>query len=351
MKKSSLISILFFANLVFLTTSNAYSQEKRAFKVGCIAFYNLENLFDTINDPEKNDEEYLPGSEINWDTKKYLSKLHNMSQAIAGIGTDITPDGAAILGVSEIENKQVLLDLAAMDVLKDRNYQVIHYDSPDLRGVDVGLLYQPKYFQPTATKSYRLRVEGSPRFITRDQLLVSGMFDGEEMHFIVNHWPSRRGGEKRSLPFRMAAAELNRHLVDSLLNINPDAKIVVMGDMNDNPTNKSMTVGLRAHNNMEKLEKGDLYNPMTTLYKKGVGSTAWRDTWSLFDQIVVSQALIGKDFKTYQLFTAKVYNKVDLTQKSGRFKGYPWRTYVGGEYQGGYSDHFPTYILLTKEVE
>jgi hypothetical protein len=211
-------------------------------------------------------------------------------------------------------------------------------------------MYQPKYFKPTATKSYRLNVEGRPDFITRDQLIVSGLFDGEEMHFIVNHWPSRRGGEKRSLPFRMAAAELSRHIVDSLLAINAQAKIVVMGDLNDNPSNKSLTEGLKAKGSIDELQPGDMYNVMYSLYKKGIGSNAWRDTWSLFDQQIVSQGFLGKDFSTYKFYTAKVYNKVELTQKSGRFKGYPWRTYVGGEYHGGYSDHFPSYIIVAKEL-
>lgn len=337
--------------LFFVFTSPVIAQQQRSFKVGCIAFYNLENLFDTINDPDKNDEEFLPDGDVKWNSKKYLTKIERMAEAIAGIGTDITPDGAAILGVSEIENKEVLLDLAASPRLKDRNYKVIHYHSPDLRGVDVALLYQPKYFKPTATKSYRLNVKDRPDFITRDQLLVSGIFDGEQMHFIVNHWPSRRGGEKRSLPFRLAAAELSRHIVDSLLNLNPDAKIVVMGDLNDNPNNKSLTEGLRAKGSQEELQQGDLYNATSSLYKKGIGSNAWRDTWSLFDQQIVSQGFLGNDFSSYRYYTVKVHNKVELTQKSGRFKGYPWRTYVGGEYHGGYSDHFPSYIIIAKEAE
>ncbi|HQQ12343.1 MAG TPA: endonuclease/exonuclease/phosphatase family protein [Bacteroidales bacterium] len=344
-------AVLFFLVLTFTVSESLHSQHQRNFKVGCIAFYNLENLFDTINDPDKNDEEFLPNGAVKWNSKKYLTKIERMAEAIESIGTDITPDGAAILGVSEIENKEVLLDLAASPKLKDRNYQVIHYHSPDLRGVDVGLLYQPKYFKPTGTKSYRLHVEGRPDFLTRDQLLVSGIFDGEEMHFIVNHWPSRRGGEKRSLPFRMAAAKLSRHIADSLLADNPNAKIVVMGDLNDNPSNKSLTDGLRAKGSLEELQPGDLYNATFSLYKKGIGSNAWRDTWSLFDQQIVSQGFLGKDFSGYTFYTVKVHNKTELTQKSGRFKGYPWRTYVGGEYHGGYSDHFPSYIIIAKDAD
>ncbi|GAB1418689.1 endonuclease [Bacteroidales bacterium] len=348
MKRNFLIAFAFlFVFIVSLTTLRA---QQRNFKVGCVAFYNVENLFDTINDPEKNDEEFLPNGANQWNSKKYLTKLERLAEAIESIGTDITPDGAAILGVSEIENKEVLLDLAAMPQLQKRNYQVIHYHSPDLRGVDVALLYQPKYFKPTGSKSYRLKMEGMPNFLTRDQLLVSGLFDGEEMHFIVNHWPSRRGGEKRSLPLRMAAAKLSRHITDSLLAINPKAKIVVMGDLNDNPTNKSLIEGLNAKGTAGNLQPGQLFNTMFALYKKGIGSNAWRDTWSLFDQIIVSQGLLGKDTSTYKLYSARVHNKTELTQKSGKFKGYPLRTFAGGEYLGGFSDHFPTYIILTKEA-
>jgi hypothetical protein len=348
MKRNFLVGLLFFS--LFFSVFGLKAQE-RLYKVGCIAFYNVENLFDTINDPAINDEEYTPEGATRWNTKKYLQKLDRLSEAIVGIGTDFTPDGAAVLGLSEIENRQVIEDLVAMPRLKDRNYQVIHYDSPDRRGVDVGLIYQPKYFTPTGSKSYRLYIDGMPNFYTRDQLLVSGKFDGEEMHFIVGHWPSRRGGEKRSLHLRVAAAELSRHITDSLLSINPDAKIVVMGDLNDNPTNKSITEGLSAKGSLKDLKPGDLYNPMYSLYKKGIGSNAWRDTWSLFDQLIVSQGLLGDDYSTYKFRTARVYYKVEMTQRSGRFKGYPWRTYVGGEFHGGYSDHFPSYIIVAKEVK
>ena len=193
------------------------AQEQQAYKVGLVGFYNLENLLDTIDDPLKQDEEFLPQGTNQWNTEKYLNKLHNMAYAISTIGTDITPDGIAVLGMSEMENRHVLEDLVAQPELKNRNYQVVHYDSPDRRGVDVGLLYNPKYFKLLSSKSYRTIVPNDPEFITRDQLLVSGLFDGEMMHFIVMHWPSRAGGEKRSMPGRIAAANLCRHIADSIM--------------------------------------------------------------------------------------------------------------------------------------
>lgn len=344
------IVLLQLSLFVFILTPNL-SFAQKAFKVGVVAFYNLENLFDTINDPNKNDEEFLPDGQNRWNTEKYNIKLERLSEAIEGIGADVSPFGAHILGVSEIENRNVIEDLIATDRLKDRNYQIIHYDSPDRRGVDVAMLYQADFFKPTNTKSYFLAVDGMPHFLTRDQLVVSGLFDGEEMHFIVNHWPSRYGGEKRSRPLRMAAAALNRHIVDSLLLLNSEAKIVVMGDLNDNPTNKSVLEVLSAKAEKTNLKSGELYNPFYELYRKGIGSNAYRDAWSLFDQLIISQALIGDDFESYQMKYAKVYFKSEMTQSSGRFKGYPFRTFAGGVFLGGYSDHFPAYIVLIKEVK
>lgn len=337
--------------LIFSIQLMAVSQEERVFQVGVIGFYNLENLFDTVNDPNINDEEFLPDGVNKWNTEKYLTKLQNMSDAIYGIGLDYTPDGVAVLGVSEIENRKVLEDLVVTGKIKDRGYEIIHYEGPDRRGVDVALLYQPKYFKPTATRSYKLVVDGQPNFISRDQLLVSGLFDGEEMHFIVVHWPSRYGGEKRSLPGRIAAAALSRHITDSLLSINPNAKVMIMGDYNDTPVNKSVLDVLNAKGDKDKLKPDELYNPMYNLHKKGIGSNAYRDYWSLFDQIVVTQALLPTDFNSYQMKIAKVHNKKELTQQSGKYKGYPWRSFAGGVWLAGYSDHFPSYLLLVKELK
>ena len=246
------IYILILAILAFgFGISSVSAQEQQAYKVGLVGFYNLENLFDTIDDPLKNDEEFLPNGANQWNTEKYTTKLHNMAYAISTIGTDWSPDGVAVLGVSEIENRTVLEDLVAQPEIKDRNYQIVHYESPDRRGVDVGLLYNPKYFKLLSSKSYPTVVPDQPEFITRDQLLVSGLFDGEMMHFIVMHWPSRYGGEKRSLPGRVAAAELCRHIADSILNEDANAKIIMMGDYHDYPDNKSVTKYLRATGDMD----------------------------------------------------------------------------------------------------
>jgi hypothetical protein len=329
---------------------HGFSQEDKKYQAAVVGFYNVENLFDTIDDPEKRDEEFLPDGDNMWDSEKYLHKLNMMSDVITKVGKDYTPDGLAVLGLSEIENRTVIEDLINTPALKDLGYDIVHYDSPDRRGVDVGLIYQTKYFELTHSTSNRLRIEGRDGFYTRDQLVVSGKLLGDEVHFLVHHWPSRYGGEKRSRPLRNAAAELCRHLVDSLLMIDPEARIIVMGDLNDNPNNESVKDIMRAKGDSSKLDPGDFYNPMYNMYKKGIGSNAWRDTWSLFDQTLISQGFLGKDFRSFTFYKAHIFNKGFLLQKDGRYKGYPYRSFAGGTWQAGYSDHFPVYVVLIREI-
>lgn len=336
--------------LLFLFAGLSAQNEKQ-FKVGCIAFYNVENLFDTINDPNIRDDDFTPEGANLWNTEKYLEKLDNLARVISKIGADLTPDGPAVLGLCEVENSAVLEDLAAVESIRDRNYQVVHYHGPDRRGMDNALMYNPKYFTMTNSRTHRLKVEGRDNFYTRDQLVVSGYFDGEMMHFVVNHYPSRRGGQKRSEPLRIAAADLTRAIVDSLLNIDPNAKVMVMGDFNDDPVDKAIRSHLNATGNDRRLREGQLYNPFERFYRQGIGTLAYRDSWNLFDMILLTPALIGDDKSDYKFYRAGVFNKPWMVQKEGVFKGYPFRSYGGGNYLGGYSDHFPVYIYLIKEVE
>lgn len=336
--------------LVFIS----YGLYSQSLKAGVIAFYNLENLFDTLNTEGVLDEEFTPDGPNEWTGKRYLDKIERMAGVISKIGEeDGIPGGPAILGVSEIENISVLEDLAAHPYLEKADYRIAHYDSPDLRGVDVALLYQPRYFTLESSASLELPLfdDDGERIYTRDQLLVSGTFIDEEVHFIVNHWPSRRGGEKASRPRRNAAAGLTRSIADSLLDINPEANIIIMGDFNDDPVNISMKDVLRAADHIDHLEEGELFNCMFPLFKKGIGSLAYRDAWNLFDQIVVSQGLLGNDYSSLTYYAARVYNKDFLMQQDGQYKGYPFRTYVGTTHQGGYSDHFPVYIIVVKQME
>lgn len=334
---------------LLFASHKSFTQDK-AYFIACVAYYNLENLFDTIDSPDTRDTEFTPQGKSGWNTTRYLKKLNNLAQVISQIGTDVNPDGLAVLGFSEVENRQVTEDLMNHALLGTNNFQIIHYESPDYRGIDVGLVYNPKYFQPTSTQAIPLLIPEEEDFKSRDQLLVSGKMAGEEVHFIVMHWPSRRGGEKRSKPFRIAAAQLCRSISDSLLQINPEAKIVLMGDFNDNPRDESIKKHLQTIGNINKVNTKAFYNPMEDIYKKGIGTTAWRDSWSLFDQIMVSGSLAGKQYNTLKLYKTFVFNKTFLEQPDGRYKGYPWRTSAGGVYLGGYSDHFPVYIYLIKEI-
>lgn len=341
------IFLVVFSCLVFINKSNA--QEKQ-YKVATIAFYNLENLFDTLDTPGKNDFEYTPEGENHWDTKKYYSKLHNMAEVISQIGADVTKTAPAVIGVSEIENRAVLEDLVKMPALEKYNYHIVHYESPDRRGIDVALLYQPSIFKVTHTVSARLKIKGMDDFFTRDQLVVSGILDGEKIHFIVNHWPSRYGGEKHSRPLRNAAADLTRSLADSIMALDANAKIIIMGDLNDDPNNESLLKHLKAKKDEKSTHPGDLFNTSYPLFQKGIGSLAYRDNWDLFDQMIISYPLIGDDKTTFKHYKTLIFNKDFMKQQEGKYKGYPKRTFAGGVYMNGYSDHLPSYMYLIKEL-
>jgi hypothetical protein len=327
------------------------SEAQQSVRAGVIAFYNLENLFDTIDTPDVLDEEFTPEGPNKWTGAKYLEKIDNMALAISRIGEDDGwKGGPAVLGVAEIENRAVLEDLAAHPLLRESNYQIIHYDSPDLRGVDVALMYRPRFFRVTASASYELDLadENGEKIYTRDQLIVSGLFDGEPMHFLVAHWPSRSGGEATTRSRRNAAAALSRRLVDSLMTIDPQAKVFVMGDLNDDPTDESLRKYLRASGDPDRMEDGELFNTMLPLYRKGIGSLYYRDGVNLFDQIIITPSLLGKDYSSYKFLVARVFNSPFLVQKDGQYKGYPLRSFAGTVWQGGYSDHFPVYVVIVR---
>ncbi|MBI4648696.1 MAG: endonuclease/exonuclease/phosphatase family protein [Bacteroidia bacterium] len=338
-----------FLLLLIISNLRVAAQDDKAYKTVCIAFYNLENLFDTKDDPDVEDEEFTSEGKNHWTDDIYNKKLENIAEAISQIGTDLTSDGPAIIGVSEIENRGVLEELIKEEQIKARNYNIVHYDSPDKRGVDVGFLYQPKYFTVTNSKKYTLKIQGDTAFYTRDQLLVSGIFDGDTLHIIVNHWPSRRGGEKKSRPLRNAAADLCRSISDSILRIDINAKIIIMGDLNDDPIDQSVKKHIKTADDPQNLKQGEFFNPMEKLFKSGIGSLAYRDTWNLFDQIILSPALTGNHKGSYKFHSVKVFNKKFLTQTTGQYKGYPLRTFSSGTQTIGYSDHFPVYIFLAKE--
>lgn len=346
------------AIVCFLMTFSGFSQEEKKekrFKIHTVAFYNLENLFDTINDTTKFDEA-SPIMEMNANREEvYVKKVKNMARVIAEIGSDMTGNSPAVIGVCEVENRQVLVDVVNDPLLLSKDYGIIHYDSPDARGIDVALLYQKALFKPVSHGSYEVKIYDAKtrkRKQTRDQLLVSGELDGDLIHVIVNHWPSRSGGEARSRPNRVAAAKVTKHVKDSLMVIDPYAKIFIMGDLNDDPTNESVKGVLNAKSSKEDLDLKDIYNPYEEMFtKEGLGTTAYRDAWSLFDQIMMTKELIKKDdYSSFRFYRAGIYNKQYLTNKKGRWKGYPFRSFADGGFSNGFSDHFPVYVHLIKEV-
>ena len=346
-------SSLLLIGLFLLLLQKLHGQEKQ-YRVICVGFYNFENLFDTQDDPENwGDDEFLPAGSKNWNEEKYREKLSNLAGVVNELGAGLTSDGPAILGVAEVENRKVLEDFAGHPGIRHRDYQIIHYESPDHRGIDVGLLYQPKYFKPLSSRPISMKEGPSNHgdsLLTRDILYVSGILDGDTIHVLVNHWPSRSGGESATTHLREYAAGLNRETIESIKKIDKSPKIIIMGDLNDDPSSPSLKNVLTARKDKRKTPKGGLYNPMYRLYQKGIGSNAWRDAWNLFDQLVVSQTLIDKKTPGYRFYQAHVHNKPYLTQKSGQYQGYPFRTFAGDNYLAGYSDHFPVYLYLIKET-
>ena len=327
----------------------SYAQQK-SYGVYSLAFYNVENLFDTEDDPDNwGDDDYLPEGSYKWTNDKYEKKLDNIAKVLSRLAREQTPLGPAVIGVAEVENRRVLEDLVKRPAVAEMNLMIIHQDSPDRRGIDVGLLYNPALFE---VENYKVHPYNSdnPNYTTRDHLLVSGKIAGERIHVIVNHWPSRFGGA-RSSALREHAARNIIAIADSIYANEPEAKIVMMGDLNDDPNDKSMKDVLKAKKKQNEVKPQGWFNPMWALYDKGVGSLAYQGKWNLFDQIVVSHSMLGKDYSTLKYWKAEVFNRDFLIQKEGKNKGYPHRTFSGNTFIDGYSDHFPTLIYLLKEVQ
>ncbi len=330
--------------LLLVYTSTA--QEKK-FAVYGVAFYNLENLFDTKKDSIINDEEYTSEGANAWDENKYKNKLNNMAYVLNQLGGKYLPQGPAVIGVSEVENRGVLEDLVKTNEFAQRGYEIVHYDSPDFRGIDVALLYNPKLFTVESSKAIPFKVTDNPNFKTRDQLLVTGYLAGEKIHVIVAHWPSRRGGKQSD--YRERAAALGKTIIDSLYKVDPNSKVFYMGDLNDDPFDKSVSKVIGAKRNQADVEKGGMFNPFWNILDSGVGSLAYNGSWNLFDQIMVSNNLVGTDRTNLKFWKAEVFNKDFLINQDGQFKGYPKRTFSKGIWLNGYSDHLPTIVYLLKQ--
>lgn len=306
-----------------------------------IAFYNIENLFDIHNDPFTNDDDFLPTSDKRWTQKKYDRKIYKIGSVISQIGTDENTTPPVIVGLAEVENKRVLKDLLASKDLQSINYDYVHYNSLDERGIDVALIYNKDVFTVNSSETFNIFItdEDGEIDFTRDVLLVSGMLGGEEIHIIVNHWPSRREGEEASSYKRVLAAQKNIEVVNRLKQENPNSKIIIMGDFNDNPDDDSV----------EELVAGaNLYNPMQNLRSIDKGSLNHDFNWNVFDQIMVSINFLETKPNTLKFSDANIFDSKFLTQYNGKYKGQPYRTFVGKKYKGGFSDHFPVFIELRK---
>ncbi len=342
------LSFFFLFSILPLVAQKKQEQPTERYILATVAFWNLENLYDTLNDPHTDDDEFTPEGAKNWYGDRYKKKLSKLSSIIEKMGDE---DGPEIMGFSEIENKKVIEDLIATPLLKSRHYDIVHLDSKDRRGIDVALIYKANYFKPLKSGWAAVKDSADSKFITRDILVVTGILNNDTITFMVNHWPSRRGNDSEDK--RVLAATVARKQVDSIMNSNSEAKIILMGDFNDAPTDKSIFDVLRGKPEKKITSTADLFNPMYKLYKNGVGTLAYQDSWNLFDQIIMSQALIknanGKYY--YKEESASNFVKKDQVQKEGRYAGYPFRTYSGNNFTNGYSDHFPVFIYLMQKIK
>ncbi len=311
-------------------------------KIITIAFYNVENLFDTIDDPLTNDDSFTPSGKRKWTRKRYFKKLQKISYVISQIGKNISNEAPVLVGLVEVENRKVLNDLIHQKKLFDYGYRYIHFDSKDERGIDTALLYRDQFFDPVDSKRFHfdfLDKESGEKDHTRDVLLVSGFLNGELVHIIVNHWPSRREGEEVTRHKRVKAAQVVQKVINEIRVEDSQAKIIIMGDFNDNPSSESI---------QEYLVSEDFHNPMLSLHTKGLGSLTFKKEWFLFDQIIVSKNLLGDEAR-HKFTGAKIFNKRWLQTHKGKYKGSPFRTYIGPWYKGGFSDHFPVYVNFLKK--
>ena len=306
-----------------------------------VAFYNVENLFDVYDNPDTHDEDFLPTSEKKWTRKRYNKKVRKLSYVIARIGKKHNGKHPSIIGLAEVENKGVIIDLIQSKHLKNKNYNYVHFDSPDERGIDVALIYDTTKFTVQNSNNYKIefKKEYGGNDYTRDILLVSGLLNNEKIHLIINHWPSRRSGVKETEPKRIITSKKVIEIVEELRSKEVNAKIIIMGDFNDDPSSKSIK---------QLTEQCDLFNPMDTLVSFSRGSLSHKLKWNLFDQILFSTNFFERSINKHSFEHANIFDDLFLTQFKGKYKGNPFRTYVGRKYKGGFSDHFPVYIHLKK---
>lgn len=313
-----------------------------------IMFYNVENLFDIINDPEKRDDEFTPDGPRRWTQFRYQTKLRQIYQVIVAVGGWDLPE---LVGVCEIENRFVLEEVINKTPLYSSDYKIIHYESPDNRGIDVALFYRESRFTPIM--HYPIPVvfpEHLSTRPTRDVLFVKGVTHHQDtLHIFVNHWPSRWGGEMETKALRMFCGELVRKKTDSIFRVNNRANVIVMGDFNDETYNRSLTESLGAKYDFSNIRPRSLYNLSWHLQnEEGLGTLKFHGQWGLIDQFIVSGTLLDT---LNTVYTSRdhvhIFSADWLLERDERYGGYqPYRTYIGFRYHGGFSDHLPTYLDL-----
>jgi len=398
MKKISIFLLLFMFSFSFA------QQKGKLRKVATIGFLNVENLFDTVPSSDYIDgtkdfsnpafhrsvpldslkylettedyrgewrnenlkgkkvirrqiltDEFTTKSAKNWDSKKYKQKIANEAKVISELGAQYTKTAPAIVGLIEVENRQVIEDLIKHPLLAKYDYGIIHYNSFDARGIDVALIYQKRRFTPTNSLKKEIKIfnDEGKRSYTRNILVATGFLDNEKVAIFMNHWPSRSGGEAASLPKRNAAAAVLKQQMDSIRLKDPSTKLFAMGDFNDDPVSSSLKNHLKAALNPKDVSAETPYlNLMYPLYKRGVASLAYQDAPNLFDQIIVSGNVISDEVgKGYSVYKTEIFAPPYLINKEGNFKGYPFRSWNGDTFTGGYSDHFPAFVVLQREVE
>ncbi|MEM8523107.1 MAG: hypothetical protein AAGG68_00625 [Bacteroidota bacterium] len=338
MKRIALLSFLFFLSF------NLTQAQIHLFKKKCtprIAFYNVENLFDTIDDPEKPDDDFTPEGRQQWSKARYFAKLLKIGKVIKGM------EHPAFIGMCEVENQDVLEDLVRRPSLQNRAYGIVHHESPDYRGIDVALLYDKKQFKVQKSQTIRINFPADivEDYTTRDILMVEGTFQkNQSLYFFVNHWPSRRGGLKESEPKRTYVAQQLREAVDSLFSINPNAQIIIMGDFNDETDNKSIAETLNAQTDDSSIASQMLYNCFAKFDQAKQGSYNFRGNMNMLDQIIVSSTLMQDG--NLSVSNPTIFKQDWMIYKGKRYGDAPNRTFGGPNYYGGTSDHFPVYVDL-----
>jgi predicted extracellular nuclease len=319
------------------------STSKQSKKITTIGFYNVENLFDTVDNPKTFDDDFTSDGKKKWNYRRYKVKIKKLSSVISQLGMNRSKYPPALVGLVEVENAKVVSDLVNSSNLSKHHYGFAHYDSPDERGIDVALLYNKQVFEYLGSETFPVFLENEEgeRDYTRDILKVTGNLHGELVHVLVNHWSSRREGAAETEHKRITAAETARSIIYNIKDKESNPKIIVMGDFNDDPTSKSVK---------EHLVANDFHNPMKSLLDRDeTGTLTYDGKWNLFDQIIFSNNFLEKEEGKLYFKHAEVFNKEWLKIFKGKLKGSPFRTYIGKWYQGGFSDHFPVYAFLKKK--